>query len=259
MRQAGKKGMIMPSRAAISGHLQFRSYFKAIELPQPPKSFGWWSAVPDGSWGMCANDQVGDCVIASGDHRSVYWNAAQGRKVNFTDANAIADYSAITGYVPGDDSTDQGTDPLQAAKYFQSTGVVDAAGARHKVNGSVVLQTGDLTELALALWLFDGCSICVDLPQSAEDQFGAGQVWTLVPGSPSVGGHDVMGMGINSAGNIVVVTWGGLQAMTPDWFRSQNNLLICYLSLDALDAKGLSKRGYAKDALAEDLAAVSKA
>lgn len=258
-RTPGKTGCILPTRAAVSETLKFRDYFKVSNLPQPPKHFGWWDAVLTNAWGMLGNDSVGDCVVARAMHQVIYWNAAQKRTVNFTDANAIAAYSDITGYIPGQADTDQGTDPLTAAKYAQDTGFADAAGVTHKIAGSVTLQTSDLAELALALWLFDGCSICVDLPKSAEDQFSHGQPWSLVPGSPSLGGHDTMGMGINSAGNIVIVTWGALQAIEPAWFKAQNNLLLCYLSLEALDAKGLSRRGYDKDALTADLAEVAQA
>ena len=253
-RAPGKTGCLLPSRTDVAGRsLRFGDYFHAANLPQPPRHFGWWSAVPESQWGMLANDQVGDCVIARGMHQSIYWNAAQDRKVSFTDANALADYSAITGYVAGDDSTDQGTDPLAAARYAQETGYVDAAGARHQVAGSVTLQTSSFAELALALWLFDGASICVDLPKSAEDQFSAGVPWSLVPNSPSLGGHDTMGMGINSSGNVVIVTWGALQAIEPSWFAARNNLLLCFISLEALDSKGFSRRGFDKDALISDL------
>jgi hypothetical protein len=245
--------MNLPSRIDISSQLQFRDYFTAAELPQPPRVFGWWSAVPEATWGMLGNDRLGDCVVARSMHAVKYRNAIHGRVVEFTALDAQDDYFAVNNT-----TSDNGTDPLVMEKYLQTTGVRDAQAVRHKIDGSIVLKTGNISELMLAMWLFDGCSICVDLPDSADGQFGNGQPWTVVAGAQSVGGHDVMGLGANSAGNIVCVTWGGLQAMTQNWFQRYNNLLICDFSLEALDAKGLSSRGYDKVALTADMAEIAK-
>jgi hypothetical protein len=253
MRPTGKTGMNMPSRAAVSEQLQFRDYFKVASLPTPPKTFGWWSAVPESSWGMLGNDQYGDCVVARSMHAVKYRNAVQTRTVDFSTADALDDYYAVNGT-----TADNGTDPLAMEKYLQVTGVRDMTNTRHKIDGSVVLRTGYPSDLFLAMWLFDGCSIPVDLPNSAEDQFANGQPWTVVAGATSVGGHDVMGLGVNSSGNIVCVTWGGLQAMTIEWFNKYNDLLICDFSLEALDAKGLSSRGYDKAALVADMAQIAQ-
>jgi hypothetical protein len=251
-RPTGKLGMNMPSRAAVSEQLQFRDYFTASELPTPPKHFGWWSAVPEASWGMLGNDQYGDCVIARSMHAVKYRNAVQARTVDFSTQDALDDYYAVNGT-----TEDNGTDPLAMEKYLQSTGVRDTTNARHKIDGSVVLQTGDVSDLMLAMFLFDGCSICLNLPDSAETQFANGEPWSVVAGATIIGGHDVMGMCPNSNGHIVCVTWGGIQAMTPEWFRTYNNLLICDFSLEALDAKGLSSRGYDKSALIADMADIA--
>jgi hypothetical protein len=241
--------MNLPSRSAVSEQLQFRDYFKISNLPTPPKTFGFWSAIPESSWGMLGNDRYGNCVVARSMHAVKYRNAIQGRVVNFSPLDALDDYYAVN-----DTTADNGTDPLTMEKYLQTTGVRDTTNTRHQIDGSVVLQTGNVAELMLALWLFDGCSICVDLPSSAPNQFAAGQPWSVVSGDTDLGGHDIMGMAPNSPGNIVCVTWGGLQAMTPEWFAKYNNLLIADFSLEALDAKGLSSRGYNKDALVADMA-----
>src|SRR5690349_9390610 len=101
------------------------------KLPTPPASHGHQDELV--SWGMLANDQVGDCVLAGADHETMLWNKLAGRTVQFTDTTALRDYSAITGYNPDDPSTDQGTDMQVAASYRRKTGVVDVHGTRHKV------------------------------------------------------------------------------------------------------------------------------
>jgi hypothetical protein len=67
-----------------------------------------------------------------------------------------------------------------------------------------------------------------------------------------------MGLGANSSGDIVCVTWGGLQAMTVEWFNKYNDILICDFSLEALDAKGLSSRGYDRASLVADMAQIAR-
>ena len=45
-------------------------------------------------------DGAGDCVFAGGDHETMLWTLEGGAPASFTGANAIADYSAVTGYDP---------------------------------------------------------------------------------------------------------------------------------------------------------------
>src|SRR3954470_24960803 len=90
-------------------------------LPKVPAEFGHEKDVEalGEQWGMLGNGPdntvkrgfggAGDCVFAGGDHEHMMWNAEVGKKVAFTGANAISDYSAVTGYEIGNDTTDQGT------------------------------------------------------------------------------------------------------------------------------------------------------
>ena len=111
----GKKSFIEDKR-----DLLYRNYRLAAVLPSRPKTFGHQNLISN--WGMLGNDTVGDCVVAGSCHETMLWTAEGGKPATFTDANAISDYSAITGYNPNDPNTDQGTVVRDALLYRQKTG-----------------------------------------------------------------------------------------------------------------------------------------
>lgn len=229
--------------------LKFASVFNAANLPTPPASFGHESSTI--VWGMLANDQWGDCVLADAAHEHMLWTHEGGLPTaQFTSAGVLSDYSAITGFNPNDPSTDQGTDMQAAAAYRQNTGVIDAAGVRHKIDAYSALKVGDLDELALATWLFGAVSIGVNCPESMQDQFTSNQVWDVVKSDKLVGGHCIPCVGRNTAGNFVFVTWGRLQAATPTWVQAYNDEGICYLDLEVINASSkITPEGFNQDAL----------
>ena len=121
--------------------------------PSHPKHFGHEKLVAAKSWRMLGNgpdDTVspgfggaGDCVFAGGDHETMLWTLEGGAPAKFTGANAIADYIAVTGYDPkapldadGENPTDNGTNVRDALNYRQKTGLIDAAGKRHKIGAT---------------------------------------------------------------------------------------------------------------------------
>ena len=62
------------------------------------------------AYGMLGNDAVGDCTIAGHYHLRMNMQAVAnaGTPLVVTTEQALADYSAATGYNPADPSTDQG-------------------------------------------------------------------------------------------------------------------------------------------------------
>lgn len=227
--------------------LKFAMIFNAAALPTPPQTFGRSGLITN--WGMLANDQFGDCVLAGGDHESKLLNKLAGRDVSFTDANALADYTAITGFSANDPSTDQGTDVQAAAAYRQKTGLVDAVGNRHIIDAYMEPKLGDLDEFMLATYLMGVAGLGVQFPSRAEAQFDAGEPWTVVQGDTIEGGHYVPVIDRTASGNLVCVTWGKEQEITPDWYRQYADESVVYLSKEALSAKDLSPEGYDTEAL----------
>jgi hypothetical protein len=101
------------------------------ELPAHPTGpFGHDLSIKPGDWGMLGNDMCGDCVWAGAAHETKMIAGMAKKQVWFSDHAVLADYSAATGYVPGDSKTDQGTDMHAAAEYRMHTGIQDGHGVR---------------------------------------------------------------------------------------------------------------------------------
>jgi hypothetical protein len=121
-----------------------------------------------------------------------------------------------------------------AASYRRKTGVLDSHGKRHKVKAYLALSVGDVDQLMLAMYLFGAIGIGLKFPDSAMTQFQAGKPWDVVPGPAPKEGHYVPGVGRDAKGNIIVVTWGKLQLMTPRFFKKYNDEVVAYISEEML-------------------------
>lgn len=172
-----------------------------------PKRMDWSLGVS--RWPMLANDRIGDCAVAGPAHMIQAWSANSGGNFVPTDEQVIADYSAISGYNPGDSSTDNGCVMLDVMNYWRRTGICG-----HKIDGYVALTPGNRDHVALAIDLFGGCALGFALPKEAQGQ----EVWSLLDGSrPGTwGGHMVPALNYGPTG-VVVVTWGGLLTVTWDF------------------------------------------
>lgn len=245
--KCGKK----PARAGAV-KFQFQSFFSAPDLPVPPLVFGKVGMVRE--WGMLANDTLADCVPAGAAHETMQWHAEAGLAPPvFTDRGIIGDYAAISGYVPGDSSTDQGSDMQKAAEYRRTTGILDAQGVRHKIDAYVALRAGSVKDLALATYLFGAVGVGLQLPDFAMDQFDHAEPWTTRAVPTEKEGHYVTCIGRNSHGDFICVTWGRLQAMSTSFLATYMDEGIAYLSLERL-RNSVSPRGYDEAALRAALA-----
>lgn len=232
---------------------KFTDVFDSSKLPKPPAVFGHHAAVQQ--YHMLGNDKWGNCVWAGAAHEQYIWSLEGGaERTRITTADTLEDYAACTGF-DYTDATDNGSDMTEAAKYRQKTGIRDAVNQRHKIDAFVSLEVGNLDQMFLAIWLLGAVGVGLQLTQSAEDQSDAngegktGVPWTVPPHRKVVGGHYVSGVGRDTDGNLLVVTWGTVQAMTPDYFSQFNDEGVAYLSLETLDTKGLSPEGYNADFL----------
>lgn len=259
MNRLGKAPAVYDKRDLLFAHYRDRS---ALPVPHP-KTFGHEKLIAAGAWQMLGNgpdDSVrpgfqgaGDCVFAGAAHETAMWNLEAGHQVHFTGANAIADYSAVTGYRVGDDSTDNGTDVRQALKYRQKTGVVDASGVRHKIGAYLALEPGNLEQIYEAMYLFGAVGLGIEFPGSAMDQFNAGKPWAIVHGARTEGGHYIPLVAKRS--NLDCVTWGRLQPMTAGFLAKYCDEAWAILSPEML-ASGKSPEGFDLLQLQADLAAM---
>ncbi len=232
-----------------SRDFQFAKFRTAAPLPKRPKTFGHENLIK--AWGMLGNDQVGDCVLAGAGHEHMIWNAAAGKPVpKFTDECIISDYSAITGYNPNDPNSDQGTDMRAAAKYRMKTGIIDAAGVRHKIGAYVFIDSSNLDHILEAAYLFGAVALGVDMPQSAMDQFNSGLPWSVVKNSPIEGGHYVPL--VANRVDPTIVTWAQLQRVKTAFLKKYCNTAVAYITEEYL-AAGKSPEGFDLAALQSHL------
>lgn len=239
--------------------LRLVDYLDQTVLPVPPQNFGHDRLVSN--YGVLGNDAVGNCVIAGGLHETMIWCAEAGHTVPVSDSCAIANYTAITGYDPtqtaadGSNPTDQGADVQAAAKWRIRQGLTDAKGGVHKISGYVFVDPRNMRELRTAVYLFGAVGLGLDFPQSAMEQFHEGLPWTVVPGSPSEGGHYVSLAGWRN-GYAVVVTWGKEQLVTPQFIQHRADEALVYLSPEMLNGHQKTPEGFDLSALRADLAAL---
>jgi hypothetical protein len=239
-------------RVNMSRHL------RAISIPA---SVNYYTKVP--SWGMLGNDEWGDCTCAGDGHiveQQTYYGSGQEKVV--TTGQALDAYSAISGFnpnagPPGDNPTDNGATVQSALQYLQAKGL-----AGIKIAMFAELDVAKIAEIKQACYEFGCLSIGVNLPQSAEDQFNNAApdtmpVWTVVSGSPILGGHCVIVTGYD-ADYVYLVTWGAVVKATWEWWNTYTEEAWGIVSSYwASLASGLDPAGVNKYTLGAEWAAVT--
>jgi hypothetical protein len=177
------------------------------------------------------------------------WTANAGKQVVPPTAAIIKAYEDISGYNPGDPSSDHGAVEIDVLNHWRRTGI-----AAHRVAAYVKLTPGDHEHVKAAVNLFGGCYIGVLLPKTAQTQ----EMWDVPPRGPagdgapgSWGGHAVPVVGYDEAG-LTVVTWGALKAMTWNFWAAYCDEAYAVLSTDFLD-NGKTPQGFDIATLRTDL------
>lgn len=223
-------------------------------VPTPPAVFGHQTEVPSG-WGMLGNDTAGDCVWAGACHEHMLWTAEAGCVAVFTQADAFAPYAAVTGFVVGDAATDKGTNVTDALAYRVASGIADANNKVHKLEAYAQL-TPSSDAIAQGAWLFSAVGVGIQFPSYAMAQFNAGQPWDVVRGGYIEGGHYVPIVGRLANGNLLCVTWGKLQEMTPSFLDKYCDEAYALFSPEFF-VNGKSPEGFDAATLQADMAAIA--
>lgn len=205
----------------------------------PPVSFGHARNAEEGQWLSLGNDKAGNCVVAGAMHETMHWTRSAGRKVaNFTEDAALREYRDASGWNGRQgDPSDVGLDMQAYASRRRKFGLTDVDGNVHVVKAYAAIKT--TTNLIKAAWVFGAVGLGIRFPESAATQFDHGQTWEVEANSPSMGGHYVPVIGRNSRGNIVCITWGRLQAMTPKFVNTYMDEAVAYISADYLHPEHL--------------------
>lgn len=259
----GKKPATQDRRDITFRALLDASADAGIVFPKPPATFGHGQIYHDGNargdWMMLGNGPdsteprapsgAGCCVFSCAGHTTMEVNKVVGKTVTITGKETLADYSAVTGYVLGDESTDHGTNMREAMKYRRAVGTLDAKGNRHKIGAYVSIDPSNWDELILAAYIFSAVEIGFEFQQAQWDQFNTTGVWDYVPGSPNEGGHAIPAFGRNSKRQAAgVVSWAKHLWITRSFIEHLNDETWAIVYPESLKG-GKNERGYDLSAL----------
>ena len=161
------------------------------------------------------NTQLGCCIVAGYYHvLGVLTANANGAPFIATDDQIVADYSAISGYVPGSDATDQGCDEDTAIQYWMGTPAADGS----VLSGSIEIDPSNEAEVKEAIYLFEHLYLAFEVPDADLNPppSGNGFAWGTGMPDPNNGhcimafGYDTNGVSIDSWGLLGSESWGGL-------------------------------------------------
>jgi hypothetical protein len=206
------------------------------------------------NWLMLGNDSVGDCVVAGILHAIMWASNFGGKTIKFSTAFAVKLYSLWTGYVPGDPNTDQGTDPDVAMKAWAAKGITRPDGTVDKIAAWFYVPIGNFAALRATIWLFGSAGICFNLPASAQDQFPS-RKWTVVPGSPTEGGHYVTAVDDDGKAWTSIITWARTVKVAWAFMIAKSTRWYGYVTEDQL-VDGKDRNGFDLADLLKDVAVV---
>src|SRR5271168_2096486 len=147
-------------------------------LPAPAACADWTRSVA--SWPELANNSSGDCVEAACLHQVQLWTAYTSIQETPDDVSAVADYADDTGFVPATATApalnDDGTNELEFLQRWGAEGIeIETGQPPHKLNDFAALDPANIDHIKLAVELFGGCLVGVDLPLSAQAEVQAGK------------------------------------------------------------------------------------
>lgn len=220
-----------PSRPRVRLH--------AVGTITPPASAGWvGSSFPISELGMLGNDTVGDCVVAGGYHAvDVYEFNGQAVTTSFTSTQALADYSAMTGYTPSNPNSDQGATLQEGLEYWQQNGF-----GGYKIDAFAQIDNTNLALVQACIAYFGVAYAGLNVPSSAQQQFSAGQEWSVVARSRIEGGHCVPLIGFDQA-SFTCITWGATQQMTTAFYQKYFDEIWVPISVDWMEKSGVTPSG----------------
>src|SRR6185295_7357061 len=108
-----KLGKLAPKHDSRT--LQLANYLNTGKLPKIPTQKDWSGKIS--SWGMLANDRLGDCTCAAAGHFIEEWTANASTEIVPSDTDIITAYSAVSGYDPQTGANDNGAVELDVLNY----------------------------------------------------------------------------------------------------------------------------------------------
>lgn len=219
------------------------------KLPVPPASINW---APDVQWPMWNNDTIGCCTQVSVASAIRVWTGKSATSpVLLTDQEVLQNYSAESGYVPGDASTDNGGVEVDVLNRWKNIGYCSPKGT-DKILSFGYVHPKDHDSIKRIVAMLGGAYIGIQLPNFAVS--GDVQTWDLDPqGDNSIaGGHAVFIHGYDDK-NLYLNTWGQAWTMTWAFFDTFVEESYGIISQDWINAKGETPEGETLEELNKEL------
>lgn len=220
------------------------------DLPPAPQIVDWGDAVQ--TWGMLGNDQAGDCVWAAAMHEAQQVSTYAGNPLNPTTEEAIKAYSDATGYVQGDDSTDNGTFVMGAGgamELWHKNGIT-IGGKLNKCGAYLQIAQISPKEWMQAIYYFGGIMLGINLPKSIITADQTPFLWND-PGGPSAGGHEIWVNGYRPGANGMrvysLISWGARYTMTEDFMEKVFQEAVTVYNPISINARGVDASGLNAD------------
>jgi hypothetical protein len=217
-------------------HLRLADFLTGeATIPKSPAKVDYESGI---TFPMYGNDEIGDCGPAGCGHVvQSLTTYGEGVTITVSEQDVITFYSGISGYVPGDPSTDVGVNLQDMLEYWLKNGL-----AGNEIVAFAKVDVSNDAEVQAAIDLFDVVITGIDLPQSAEDQFNDGKPWDYVKGSKILGGHCVPFFGYDATYRHGV-TWGQVQAATLAFWKKLVSEGWILITRKWADANGVTPTG----------------
>ena len=193
----------------VGPHFRLKNYLRA-SLPSPPTSVDYSGPATSILSDIMGNDRLGDCTCAGAYHIVGVETANAGDPFHATLLQVVNDYSAVSGYVPGNESTDNGADEITCLNYWTNHGFANGT----KLLGWLTVDATNQVEVMTALDLFENLYFGLELPDTYTNPFPGGNGFTWGPGTPDPEqGHCIIGTGYTTNG-VIIDTWGMLGTIT---------------------------------------------
>lgn len=226
-------GKLAPHPEETHPRVKLRDHLQA---PVAPAVVDWASRVTN--WPVYLNNQIGDCTCSALGHALEAWTTyAQGTTLAVPDSDVLSLYEAVSGYNPQTGANDNGAVEQDVLAYVQKNGL-----GGHKILAYAQVDHANPREMKSALEIFGSVYLGIQVPDSAQSQFAAGQPWSVVPGASIEGGHAINLQKWDTQ-YMYPVTWGKLQPMTPDFWASYGDEAWVIVTDDWISVKGLTPTG----------------
>lgn len=214
-----------------------RVYLRDHMTPvQPPAVIDWASRVAE--WPMYLNNNIGDCTCAALGHALEAWTTyAKGTTLAIPDGDVLSLYERVSGYNPQTGSGDNGAVEQDVLEEVRCHGI-----GGHRILAYAQVDHKNLSEMKQALDIFGTVYLGFQVPQSAEEQFSQGSPWTVLPGSPLIGGHAV-NLQKWDTNYMYPVTWGKLQPMEETFWMTYGDEAWVIVTEDWLTDSGRNPQG----------------